>query len=438
MSTSQAASRGPVALIIATTPWPLSARLAVRLIRHGCSVDALCPRGHALRKVTGIRALHSYSGPDPMAALERAIAASRPDVLVPCDDRTVSQLHVLHEDRPDLRQLIQRSLGSPQSFPVLRSRAGLMQWAAQTGIRVPRTQPIGSREDIVAWFRDRRGRAVVKLDGSWGGTGVRVVESAEEAISAWHRFARRRSRLVAWKRSLVDHDPLAFASGYRPEPRAMSIQEFIPGRPANTMVAAWMGGLLGMVSVEVLCAQDPTAPSTIVRLIQNEEMACVSAQLVAGLGLSGFHGLDFILEEGTNVPYLIEVNARCTQLGHLVLPEQGDLAGMLCAKIGCRLQLQPDAAIAGSLVAFYPQALACNPCSPYLPQSHHDVPWEEPRLVRKLIRNRWVARQWLARVYGWLRGRESNPVPGIMEFLRSVAQSGPHHSGHIDRLSDVQ
>jgi hypothetical protein len=115
------------------------------------------------------------------------------------------------------------------------------------------------------------------------------------------------------------------------------------------------------------------------------------------------------------------------------------LAGILCTALGCRLlQPQPDAAIARSLIAFYPQALACNPCSPYLPQSHHDVPWEEPKLVRKLIRNRWVARQWLARVYGWVRGRESNPVPGIMEFLRSIGQSGPHHPGPIDRLSDVR
>lgn len=372
-----------------------------------------------------------------MAALERAIAASRPDVLVPCDDRTVWQLHVLHERRPDLRPLIERSMGSPESFPVLRSRAGLMRRAAEMGIRVPRTRSLGSREDILAWFRDHPGKAVIKVDGSWGGTGVRVVESAEEAVAAWRRLTQPRSRLVAWKHALVDRDPLAFGAGYQPEPPAMSLQEFIPGRPANTMVAAWLGRLLGIVSVEVLCAQDPTAPSTIVRLVRNEEMARVSAQLVAGLGLSGFHGLDFILAEGSNAPYLIEVNARCTQLGHLVLPEQGDLAGLLCAKIGCRPQPQADAAIAGSLIAFYPQALACSPVSPYLQQSHHDVPWEEPRLVRSLLRNRWVATQWLARVSGWLRGKESNPLPGIMGFLRSMGHSGTH-AGHIDRLSDAR
>lgn len=407
----------------------------MRLIRHGCTVDALCPRGHALRKISGMQAIHSYSGPDPMAALERAIAASDPAVVVPCDDRTVWQLHVLHERRPDLRPLIERSMGSAPSFPVLRSRAGLMQRAAQWGIRVPATQSVGSPEDILAWFRGRTGPAVIKLDGSWGGTGVRVVASAQDAVSAWRQFTRPRSRVVAWKRRLIDRDPLAFGAGYDPQPRALSIQEFIAGRPANTMVAAWMGRLLGLVSVEVLCAQDPTAPSTIVRLIQNEEMARASLRLVEALGLSGFHGLDFILEEGTGAPYLIEVNARCTQLGHLVLPEQGDLAGMLGARIGARPQT--DAPIVGRLIAFYPQALACSPCSPYLPQSHHDVPWDEPRLVRTLIRNRWVANQWLARVYGWARRKEPNPLPGIVGFLRSMARNGPA-AGQVDRLSDVR
>jgi hypothetical protein len=159
----QTAPRGPVALIIATTPWPLSARLAVRFIRHGCTVDALCPRGHALRRVTGTRMSHSYAGVDPMGALERAIATSAPDIVVPCDDRTVWQLHALHGRRPDLRQLIERSMGAPESFAVLRSRAGLMERASRLGIRVPETQSIGSGDDIVAWFRSHPGRAVVKV-----------------------------------------------------------------------------------------------------------------------------------------------------------------------------------------------------------------------------------------------------------------------------------
>jgi len=437
LSTSQAPPRRPVALIIATTPWPLSARLAVRLIRHGCTVDALCPRGHALRKISGMGTIHSYSGRDPMAALEYAIAASSPGIVVPCDDRAVWQLHEMHELRPHLRPLIECSMGSPQSFLLLRSRAGLMQRAPHLGIRVPQTQFISSREHILAWFRHHPGPAVVKLDGTWGGTGVRVVASAAEALSAWKQFTREPSSVVAWKRYLIDRDPLAFGTGYSPESRAMSIQEFITGRPANTMVAAWKGRLLGMVSVEVLCAQDPTAPSTIVRLIQNEDMARASAALVEGLGLSGFHGLDFILEESTGLPYLIEVNARCTQLGHLVLPEQGDLAGMLCAKLGTRPQTQPDTAIAGRLVAFYPQALACSPGSAYLSQAHHDVPWEEPRLVRSLLRNRWVARQWLGRLFGWVRGKESNPLPGIVGFLRSMSQNGTAPP-HVDRLSNAR
>jgi hypothetical protein len=411
----------------------------VRLIRYGCTVDALCPRGHVLRKVSGMGAIHSYSGPNPLATLEGVIAGSGPDILVPCDDRAVWQLHELHRRRPASRELIERSMGSPLSFAVLRSRADLMQRAAQMGIKVPPTRAVRSREDISAWFRDHTGPAVVKLDGTSGGRGVRVAGSAEEAISAWQQLSRADSRLKTWKRRLIDRDPLAFGTGYEADSRAVSIQQFIPGRPANMMVAAWMGRILGTVSVEVVCAQHATAPSTIVRLIDNEDMASASAALVQELGLSGFHGLDFILEEKTGAPYLIEFNPRCTQLGHLVLPEQGDLAGMLCAKIGAQPRVQQaDTPIARRLIAFYPQALACSPRNPYLPQSHHDVPWDEPRLVRALLRNRWVAEEWLARVWGWMKGNESNPLPGIVGFLRSMGQNGGLEPGRVDRLSDAR
>jgi len=52
-------------------------------------------------------------------------------------------------------------------------------------------------------------------------------------------------------------------------------------------------------------------------------------------------------------------------------------------------------------------------------------------------RNRWVAKQWLARVYGWARRKEPNPLPGIVGFLRSMAQNRPDPA-RVDRLSDVR
>ena len=431
-----------VVLITATTLWPLSARLAVRLIAHGCRVHALSPWGHALNAVTGMGKVHHYAGFDPLAALEKAIRASRPDVIMPCDDRAVWQLHELHAGKPDLRELIEASLGAAQGFPVVRCRARLMEAAKEAGIRVPATGIIRSPGDIQAWFDAHPSTAVVKLDGTWGGSGVKVVRSVEEAAEAWTRFTTPEARGTRLKRWTIDRDPLAFWSPAAGRAVTVSIQQFIPGRPANAMLAARRGALLGLVSVEVLCSQGPTGASTVVHLIDDPEIEHIARCLVGKLGLSGFHGLDFMLEEGSGLPYLIELNARCTQLGHLILPRHGDLAGVLAEAWGACGPARHDLPIDRGTIAFFPQALAWNPDSPHMQQCHHDVPWSEPALVRELLRDPWPERRWLSRVYNRLRGTRRLPLPNPASLLRMAASdrhlADPLVLGTVKQVTDTR
>ena len=393
------------------------------MIAHGCEVTALCPRGHVLGNVSGIGTLYRYRSRNSVAALERAVAASAPDIVVPCDDRAVWQLHDLHARRPDLRELIETSLGQAAAFPILRSRSRLMEVARACGVPAPESQALESPGDVHEWYRAHPGPAVVKVDGTWGGSGVQIVYSAEQALLAWKRFSAPERRGSSWKRWLINSDPLAFWKGPSPH---ISIQRFIAGRPANCMVAAWRGRLLGMVSVEVLCTQGKTGASTIVRLVRNAEMVRNAQRLTERLGLSGFHGLDYMIEEKTGTPHLIELNARCTQLGHLRLAEQGDLAGLLCAQLGARARTgaQAELPIDRDIIAFFPQALAWNPDSPYMQQCHHDIPWAQPALVRELLRDPWAERRWLSRLYHWLRGKERAPVPNAVNFLRLAGKNG--------------
>jgi hypothetical protein len=404
------------------------------MIAHGCDVAALCPRGHVLGNVSGIGALYRYRSRNSVAALERALAASAPDIVVPCDDRAVWQLHDLHARRPDLRELIESSLGQSAAFPTLRSRSRLMEVARACGVRVPESQALESPSDVHEWYRSHPGAAVVKVDGTWGGSGVQIVDSAEQALLAWQEFSAPERPGSAWKRWLINSDPLAFWKGPSPH---ISIQRFIPGRPANCMIATWRGRLLGIVSVEVLCTQGKTGASTIVRLVRNEEMFRNAERLTERLGLSGFHGLDYMLEEETGTPHLIELNPRCTQLGHLLLPEQGDLAGLLCAQLCVRARAvgQAELPIDRDIIAFFPQALAWNPDSLYMQQCHHDIPWTQPALVRELLRDPWAERRWLSRLYHWARGKERSPVPNVVNFLRLAGKNG-FASSPVRELSD--
>ena len=382
-----------VVLIVATHQWPAPARLAMRLLAHRCEVVSLCPRGHVLGDLPGIKGVRTYSQVNsPLAALESAIRSTSPTIVIPCDDRAVFQLHELHRQWPDLRALITRSLGNSAHFSTIRSRGQLLEVAVRSGIRVPETRRVETTDDITDWFSKVPGSAVLKMDRTWGGTGVCVVRSEGEGQSAWRRFrvSRWKARCKDW---LVYSDHLAFWNDVGVGRREILLQRFVAGRPANSMMACWRGKLLGMVNVEVLCTEQEsvTAPSTIVRLIDHPEMTRAGEVLCSTLGLSGFHGLDFILEEGSNGAWLIELNARCTRLGHLRLPRQDDLAALLVRHIGARPpDTDAEAVVSNEIIAFFPNALSWNSDSPYFSECHVDVPWSDPQLTAALLGPPWA------------------------------------------------
>ncbi len=390
----------PEVLLCATTWWPLSARLAIALINHGCRLSAVAPPGHPLRFVTGVETVYPYGGLGSIGYLKAAILAAQPTLIVPCDDSAVWQLHELHAKHPSLRPLIERSLGPGSAYPILCSRAAFLDVAVELGIRVPLTRTLTSEAELADWRAD--GPVVLKRDGTWGGSGVAICDSPPGAVAAFRRLSQPISARAAWKRLLVNRDPVALWSWHRRESARITMQEYIQGRPANSMIACWQGETLGIVSAEVLTSLGATGAATAVRLIRNKEMERSAQLLARKLMLNGFFGLDFVLAQKTGAAYLIEINPRCTQLGHLRLKNTGDLAGVLSAK----LWNQPVAApmnsqdcVPGEVVAFFPQAFRSNPRSSYLQCGKHDVPWSEPTLVLELLRDSWPERQWLSRIY---------------------------------------
>ena len=225
-------------------------------------------------------------------------------------------------------------------------------------------------------------------------------------------YMRLARRATAWKRLIIDRDPLPLWLRRRQTSREVTVQEFIPGRPANSMLVCWQGELLSLISVVVVAAEGPTGAATIVRVIQNEEMKRVAQLIASRLQLSGFCGLDFIMEAGTDAPYLIEMNPRCTQLGHLDLGSDGCLAGVLSAVLRSEPPPQAQNPIRDKKIALFPQALAAGDvCRPYIDASFHDVPVEEPRLVSELAMKSWPQRRWVARIYHAFKPLDrANPI----------------------------
>ena len=53
------------------------------------------------------------------------------------------------------------------------------------------------------------------------------------------------------------------------------------------------------------------------RAIEAPALEEAARRLVARLGFTGYCGLDFVLEAGTDKPYFLEFNPRATQIVHL-------------------------------------------------------------------------------------------------------------------------
>ena len=402
---SKAGISAPVRVLLTdTNRWALSARLAICLAEMGCHVSAICPaRGHPLLKTRAVQRTFRYGGLRPLDSLRAAIEAVDPQIVIPCDDRGVQHLHELYTrawslggSGDKLAALIERSLGTPANYPVVSSRYALLAIAQEEGLRVPDTCLLDAAGKLESWQSREPFPWVLKADGTWGGGGVRVAHTLEEAqqslslLTGMFRIGR------AIKRLCVNRDPFWLRPWWNGSMPSVSVQSYINGRPANCAVVCWEGRVLAGIAVEVISADGETGPASVVRVVDSPEMMLAAERIACRLGLSGFFGLDFMIEEGSNVAYLIEMNPRCTPLSHLRIGEGRDMAGALWSQLAGHPLPEAPAATQNDLIAYFPQAW--NSKSQWLQASFHDIPESEPELVQELLQP-WPDRSVFFRLY---------------------------------------
>jgi hypothetical protein len=182
-------------------------------------------------------------------------------------------------------------------------------------------------------------------------------------------------------------------------------------------------------------------PSTVVRRFHNAGIDRAAEVLAARLNLSGFYGLDFILDsqigdsqvgdsrigdsrvgdsqirdnqvgesqhghEPTGAPWLIEMNSRATQIAHLALGPGHDLAAAAFAAVTGAPAQSRAVVTTEQTIALFPQEWQRDPASPLIPGAYHDVPWDAPALVRAYVNQRPGWRRLLTQQYWRDRRRE--------------------------------
>jgi biotin carboxylase len=391
----------PTVLIVTTVRWFPTARLAVALANAGFTVDAVCPSRHPLGKTQAVRQMYEYRGLSPLASLREAITASRPDLILPGDDFASQHLYSLHEQKESagksgagVRALIERSLGAPEDFRTLYARTKFMKLAQEQGIRVPQTEVISDSSDLRNWIARAGLPTILKADGSSGGTGVRVVRSSEEAEQALRDLQAPPLIARAAKRALLDQDVTLVWPSLLRRRSIVNAQTFIAGREATSAVACWKGEVLASLHFEVVNKVGSSGHATVLRLVDNQEMAAAAEKMARRLNLSGMHGFDFMLEAQTGNAYLIEINPRSTQVGHLTLGLGRDIPAALFAAVSGQEVRPAPSVTQDNTIALFPQEWIRDPASPFLQSAYHDVPWDRPELIRACVSARRKQRAW--------------------------------------------
>ena len=290
--------------------------------------------------------------------------------------------------------------GDPAAYPLTHNASQLMAVAQEEGVATPATIEVPTPKDIPALASRFGLPLVLKADGTTGGTGVRILTEIHGTENIWRSLRASISPARLLKRMFVDSDWSMVLPFLRGDIRTVSAQAFISGTEANTVVACWQGEVVACVCLEVVNTWYTRGPSSVVRVVDNPAMVAAARKMVKRLNLSGFCGFDFILEEHTRTPLMIEMNARPTQLCHLQFGPGRDLiTAWASAATDSSMRARP-AITDKDLIAVFPHELHRDPSSPMLTTAYHDVPWSEPTLVMSCMRKPTTWGAWRPRLQG--------------------------------------
>jgi hypothetical protein len=376
----------PVLLYVALEDWFSSTRLPRRLTAAGFKVVAICTAASPLLHVGGIDQSIVIRPEGLPAALDAASDHHGATLIQPVDEAAVTAIRAVARapnTPPALVALIERSVGAP-ACDGAGSKERVNEIAATIGVRAPRQAVVESAAGACALARTIGYPIVIKKEQTFGGMGVMRCADDRATMINWYRLQAQ----ARWQRGVARvAGPPAYALAplrralMRRPASPLIAQQFVTGPIGfRTFVADRGRVLAGITGIAEAHNPAPFGASSVVRFVDHPEIERATAALVGALELSGFGGVDFIFEAGSQRPYLLEVNARVTPIAHL-----GQRLGIdLCAALHAALTgaaPPSQGPLREQAVALFPSELDRDPNSPWFASAAHDVPWDEPELL---------------------------------------------------------
>ncbi|MBV8617028.1 MAG: ATP-grasp domain-containing protein [Acetobacteraceae bacterium] len=267
--------------------------------------------------------------------------------------------------------------------------------AAEAGLATPHGIRLDSATDLRDWLARVDPPWVVKRDGAWGGTGVRITETARAANAAFHELRRGIRLTVALKRLIINRDSFPLGDWLRRGRSVVSAQRHVRGRPGSLAMLCRDGEVLAALVVEAVTCCGATGPAAIVCVAERPELVAGATRLARRLGLSGFIGLDFMVDEA-GTAWVIEMNPRYTPLCNLRLDDGRDVIGAFARALTGRAAPPRQPAPAG-MIAHFPTAVRWSRTDERLAICYQDIPRDHPALVEAMLQPSWPERQPLAK-----------------------------------------
>lgn len=383
----------PMVLLIALEEsWLGISRLPAGLKKAGFEVVAFCIPGSYLSQTRYIDRHIFWDKHQRGArlraarAIVQAIKSLQPTLVIPGDEEAVMLLHKIYAlaSRFSLtgrtRETLARSLTDPQALSAVLMKDAFSEFAARCGVRVPKNEVVPTADAAIAIAQDWGYPVVLKQSLGYAGGNVLICHDDGELRRAFESFQPKVIAPTGWKGRLKGK--LLGASSTLDD--RVSIQQFIQGPTALFSFAADRGTLLRYVAaIQVRCHPPKTGPSCVVRTMASAEMERFARSMAKALNFSGFGGFDFILDDATGQAYALECQPRPVYLTNVGALCGANLPEALFAQL-TGTDPGPQPAIAETTVALFPNEYNRDPNSEYLTSGLHDIPWDDPDLVKAL------------------------------------------------------
>jgi hypothetical protein len=381
-----------VLIVALNENWTGISRLPSGLDRAGFDVYAICPKKSFLAHTKFLKKAVLY----PTFTYSRSkliylwivagILYFKPDLLIPGDEDTILALQNLSnslEKNPffgKISILIRKSL-TPKSFDsIVLSKSDFQEKCREWGLRTPRNLVLDNVEMALVSAREMGYPVVLKHDSGYGGSGVFICQT-ETDIKNHFDIIQKESVL---KKIRVILKNTFFISIFNNDSK-ISLQQYIDGRVGQSPFCAESGVVFGFnPMLRLHTYPGKTGPASVSQGFENPDIEYFVKTVAKKLNYTGFGSLEYMIDEKTKQLFIIELNPRPTPTCHISSQYvTNDLCDVFYKGLNS-IFLEDRKTFVPYTVAMFPGEKKRDPYSPYLTENYHDIPLNDPLLLKAL------------------------------------------------------